>query len=448
MGFPIPNLRSYDLYLYPTYPGGPTLRSSKDNKIGINSSFKLPKTDFTPSYGVNATPDTDRTNDTNYFTLNNNGSLGSKAINSAPTNTTPFNLDLGNVTGGVKKGSTNINPPGSPDRFEEYIKFLSISEYKLADLMAQPEFRLPGIGLGLKVTTDGAGNVDNVSIDPSMRGVRKNAGPFDPTFALTNLAEINQRAILNAPGANLAIDNATRNLRDNPAVNNQPNRIGVDVPLLFSGLKDTEGLFKLNGPQFEPGRFGLGADRVGGEGRNVFLDRLAALQPPEQGVAVTGADAEITPDFAKKIATAQAKLDVSLSPEFQQNLSKLAHYAFTHNDVYQATRVADGTIPMAPSLPMPAKGAAETGQMSLGSGLDMTNGMFDSVDKKGSGGYMPFNMGSGSFGGGDSNPFSSGQQQQQQSQQSPFQFTQQFNQQGFGQQQQQRRPYQPLAFVA
>ena len=68
------------LTLFPTYSGGPRIQGGG---LNANSSFRLQPTQFTPAYGVNLPPQTDRTDDNYFFRANANQTLSQVPISQA-----------------------------------------------------------------------------------------------------------------------------------------------------------------------------------------------------------------------------------------------------------------------------------------------------------------------------------------------------------------------------
>ncbi len=393
------------LTLFPLYPGGPQVR----NTGGINaySSFYLRGTNFTPAYGVNTTPQTSRTSDQTYFTINSNQTLTSQNVSSASVFSKNIGFD-GSVLGGLRQTPVPVVAPAIPDLYREMAALLSISDLKMADLMAQPSFRLPTIGMGLKVTTDGMGGVDTIEISPSSRGINPDVPVIGKDFGRPNRAEITTGATFRAdPPVGLAgasranstpAAKPTQNLLNNAKVPQfNPNDFNINSLNRNAGIFNLDRLDALK--QFPE----IDLD-------NAILQRLAQLQPQEQGLPVFGFDATINAQQARQIAVNQAGLDIVPGNRFRDNIASLA--SARPGESYGAAfrpQMMDGRIPMAPSLPNTGAGGAQTGSafgdvpnFSLGASVA------DAMSRKGSGGYIPFNMSSGGGQGGQPSPFMMG----------------------------------------
>jgi hypothetical protein len=155
------------LKLFPLYPGGPQVQNA--GGLNANSSFYLRPTRFTPAYGVNIPPDTNPNDTDTYYTLRGDQTIARRSVSEARAYNTSLAFD-GTVQGNLKQVAVPAVAPQTPDLYKEAVELLSISDLKFTELMAQPEFRIPGVGMGLKVTTDGLGNVDTIAISPSSRG--------------------------------------------------------------------------------------------------------------------------------------------------------------------------------------------------------------------------------------------------------------------------------------
>lgn len=411
------------LVMYPLYSGGPQVKDT--NGLNANSVFHLKATKFSPAYGVNTT-ETSRWDDSDRFLkINGTGNLGTQSV----SNTASFNRNLGfdgSVLGGLKSVSAPGTAPGIPDLYASAARLLSVSDLKFTELMSQASFTIPNIGLGLKVTTDGAGNVDTIAISPSMQKAFPQLGPRDPEFRGTNTAKIVERAVLRAPKATPV--NAAK--KSQIAANKPANAfLNVQAPNKLD--RANQALFNLNALEVNRN---LDTQALRQQAiNNPVLERLLRLQPQDAGLSVSGQQAGIGPAEATIIAAAKADFGVSTSDQFKRGMASWVQDALQNqgNSYLQLSRLKEGQMPMAPSLPAATKSAAEApAAFSGNNSLSADAGVADSGSKRSSGGYIPFQMSSGH------NPFqaavstTAGQTGGQTSQQ---------------QQKQQRRP---LAFMA
>jgi hypothetical protein len=403
------------LTLFPLYRGGPRVNPS--GSVSATSSFYFPATEFTPIYGVNVPPQSNRASNTAY-------SLGANQPIQRASGGTPFAEPLGfdaTVLGGLKKTQVPSVAPVIPNLYEQAAKLLSVSDLKMSELLSQPSFNIsnigPGTGLGLNVKTDGSGGIDSVSLRLSSAALNPNPSALDPGFGGLKRAEITTGAVFKTTvdsglGGTTAVQPANKLLANTAAADN------TAVNPLLKGLQELFGaqqVSRLQATDFNLFDFD----------DNPILQRLNQLQPPETGLPVSGFDSAISAEEARLIAASQARLDVTPSPEFRQNVAGLVNAASrqaTDNYANAFKQVnLDGRIPMAPSLPASSQGVGHSGAGMGQDGFNLNSGLADANDKKGNGGYIPFQMQSNTHGGfsGSGNPFmaaggfSQGQPQQQ-----------------------------------
>lgn len=377
MGFSTPPLQFYNVNYYPLYPGGPVVNGSDRTNFNRNTSFQTASTEFSVPFGVNTVPQ-DRTNDNYYFSLNQNGSLTQKSLASLNASNQSYSLDS---NGNVQKSNAPANAPNSPNAYQDYLKSLAISDFKIADLLNQPSFQLSNIGIGLEVTTDGFGGIDNVKLDPAIQAIADKAGAVDPSFAFLNRREALIGAIQNlSPAADIVQENTGQ---PPVSLNQQVKDINPFKQLDFSKLSEN--------PLQKPATVD---NPLGG---NSILDRLRAVQPQTSGTKLTGAQAELTGTQPQTVATAKAGFDVRISPEIQNVIASVIQKNQanqTHVNPQVIARAVDGTIPMAPSLPavdgLNFSANASSGKPTLG-----LEGFETATEKKSSGGYIPFQLGQG-----------------------------------------------------
>ncbi len=411
-----------------------------NGSLNANSSFTIPATEFTPAYDVNKPPT--RPIDYGHYLairpdtrfLRNPSPIESRPVSEAENFNRPLNIGYAPASSNgfrphITTGQVPAVAPEVPAAYQERIQYFSISDANFDTLRNQPEFRIPQNGMGFKVFTDGAGNIDRIETSPSAQGRLPRFGATADNFGLSNRFDITN-------GATFTVNPVpAREIAGRDGINpNQPaNRLDIQ-DFLTRQLQELQGQEKLQGlfgrqqtvnplENANPFAFNLQTNPV--------LDRLKALQPQETGIAVAGADSEVDLTTARQIAANKAKFDVNVSDSFARNLKGLQNAAIQQGHLYSPAKHAaelTGSIPMAPSLPAPSKPATE----SIGfAGLSRDAGMGlnpDTMEKKGSGGYIPFRMGGDGAGqqqpGGDFFGFGGGQSQQQQQHQ----------------QQQQRRP--------
>lgn len=402
------------LTLYPLYRGGP--RVSGSGSINANSSFYIPATQFTPIYGVNVPTQSNRVNNAAY-------SLGTNQPIQRADGGAPFDQPIGfdaAVLGSLKKTPVPSVAPVIPNLYEQAAKLLSVSDLKMSELLSQPSFNIsnigPGTGLGLNVKTDGSGGIDSVSLRLSSFALNPDPSALDPGFGGLKRAEITAGAVHKTtidPGLGNVVPTHSPN---RPLPNTVANNAAVN-PF----FNESQGLFGVQqNARVQPADLGqFDFDE------NSILQRLNQLQAPEIGLPVSGFDSGLSVEEARQIAVNQARLDVTPSQEFKQAMAGLVNAASRQaTDNYaNAFKQAnlDGKIPMAPSLPGGSQGVGHSGAGMGQDGFGLNSGLADANDKRGSGGYIPFQMQSNTQGGfsGSGNPFlaaggfSQGQHQQQ-----------------------------------
>lgn len=370
-GFPIPPIKAYAFKLYPTYRGGEVLDAS-NGTLNSDTAFRTQATEFTPSYGVNTTPDVDRTGDDFYFTVNaGQGNrqanyLTQSPISSALSYDTPITV---NPNGTLRTGSIPTTAPEASSLYQDYLDFLEISDLNMTQLMSLPEFQLRNVGMGLKVTTDGFGHADNVVIDLSALGLDRNKGVLDAAFYnLTNREKILLEAALrNNPAANIAIDN-------------------------LLGLRTGQGQPTDN--PFSPNLIGSAASI----GRNPVLDKLAILYDRFKDNRLQIPTIDLDLEASRQAAANRANFNVVVKPELQTDVLKLTEKVVAQPIVPVNIPKLDGKLP-APTQLTNGRSMQEvfSGILNANANHPMLSATSDSASKSGSSG-LSFYLGSGNPG--------------------------------------------------
>lgn len=411
----IPQLRLFSLY-----PGGPQLRAN--GYLNGNSSFYTQATAFTPAYGVNV-PASAAPVQTSYA-LGSNGAIR-RSTPSGSSNALASNdswaLDASAI-GGIKRAPVPPVAPVIPNLYRQAAELLSISDLKFAELMQQDAFRIPGVGLGLKVTTDGMGGVDSVRLSPSSRAALPAVSPFHAAFAGPNRSDITTGVTFKASPHTEGMQSTRPPLPGSTPTGGAPQSAAGMAASAASGALSGNGPLdraaSLNN-LFAAARLGALDPRTSGlngllpQDMNPVLQRLYQMQPPDNGLAVSGYDAALSAEQARQMAATQARMDVMPSRQFRQDVAGLVSAAVRQEGSYAAAMRPpdlDGRMPMAPSLPHAGGGGGQGGL--AGGGLDMNNFSPDAFNKRGKGGYIPFQMSSGGqegfASGGFTNPFAAG----------------------------------------
>lgn len=398
------------LMLYPLYLGGPQVRAS-GGTLNASSSYKTQANAFVPAYGVNLPSNLQASEADTYYTLNGTATISRRPINEAG-NTYSGNLGFdGTVTGGLKTVSTPAVAPEIPNLYKKAAELLSVSDLKMADLLALPEFRIAGVGMGLKVTTDGAGGIDNVAISPSARGVMGRPDAAGEYFGGLNSAEISRGAVFSL--TDLSINTGTAPIQQptgNQVVNTTavtPTPNAVQPQYTVNRLDRNAGIFNLEEQALKALQSqSLDLDRITPE-----LERLYQLQAgdlkPESRV-------EFGPDAmqSQQIAASQVGLGVKTSDTFQANVVGLIN-ANKQSESYASAfapkmdQVMNGRIAASPWVSNQSAGTTGGG-LGNSTSFEMGASVADAMSRKGKGAsYIPFRMQSDTqeqgFGG--SNPF-------------------------------------------
>jgi len=407
----IPNLK-----LFPLYTGGPILNGK--NGLNGNSQFTIPATRYSQSYSVNMQPKTSAYDPNSYYAFDSSNPryLSSKPTGSAPAYNTMLGIDT-SKPGRLAQVSAPTTAPEIPQSFQGRVGNYTITEDNYAALMAQNSFIIPGIGMGLKVTTDGNGNVASESLNPSSLGTMRRTNAVGHDLGVLNRAEITTGAIYKVNDPGYSFSNIKKG--DLAAAKNKPPQTPSAVGALGSpALLQNNGIFKT---QSANAAALTGADALTGLNvtANPFLAKLNQLQPQDAGLSLSGIDAEIDADQAQQVAANQADYGVNLSDNFYQNIASVVSAANSQQqNSYAATfaprmvQAMDGRVNVTPwQMPTQANQGPLTSSNNV-VGLNMGASVADATSGNAKNGYIPFNMqnGGSSSGGGfaDANPFMGG----------------------------------------
>jgi hypothetical protein len=405
------------LTLFPLYRGGPQVQGRSG--VNANSAFYTQANAFSPAYAVNIPPATSRDFSTSYLTMGNSGSKRIEQRSTSQIRDFDRPVWLGEIPGSIRQAPVPAVAPVIPNIYQAMADLLAVTDAHYDDLMAQPSFRIPTIGLGLKVTTDGMGGVDTIEISPSSRKANPRTGETSPDFSLQNRTDVTSGAMMGADtGVGLSIK---RPVKPTSTIDNPPQPLNTQQPGLGDlanpfqkDLGRNAGIFNLQRPGALPPQ-----PPVNLRDLNPIQQRLFQLQPPELGLAVSGAGAAVAADQARQIATVKARLEVNTSTRTKDNIANLASGGKQAESYAAAFRpqTMDGRIPMAPSLPnaFANAGGASTG-FGGSDGFNLGGAVSDAMNRKGRGGYIPFQMqgqdaGTSGGGAGASPFFGSGSQQ-------------------------------------
>ena len=434
------------LTLFPLYPGGPLVR----NRGGVNgnSSFYLRETKFTPAYGVNIPANASDIDTTTYYTLNGNQKVVSRPISEAADYYTGLLQYDGTAIGKLKQGTIPAVAPSIPNLYKAAVELLTVSDLKFSDLMAQSDFLIPGVGMGLKVTTDGLGGVDKIELSPSSRGKLPTVSAIGDDFTLSNRVDITTGATFSRSEPSVNIGGASTETSAAPAkavnsINPQANAIPA---FNVNTLERNAGIFRQDTLE-QLALQALADPNSDLERLSPLLERLYQPQPNEQGLAVAGYDSVLNAEQSRQLAANQARLSVNPSDQFRKSVAELVSVARQPQESYASAynprmdQLQNGKINVTPWQASASASQSGMGQSS-GNAFEMGSAVADAMSRKGRGSYIPFQMqsdaqGQQSFTG--SNPFagSGGGMQSGMSFGSQAQSNQQF-----------RAPRRPMAFMA
>lgn len=399
------------LKLFPLYPGGPVLQANRGSLNG-DSQFYTQSNRFTPAYGVNLSTGLNRDTANLSYTIRGYQAVSDKNSGASVLFNTPLQFQ-GKTPGKLARASTSGTPPSIPSVYDDLQKLLTISELNFSQLMAQPSFIIPTIGMGLKITTDGLGGVAKQEISPSSRGSIPKLSVISDDFGAANRAEITIGATKKVgPGVGLG-----ETLFDTtPTVKAKP--LPQDNNALLSPintLKGNNGIFKLD----RQAQLALDAltERENNLGELSILDRLHQLQPQEGGLGLSGYNAQLDAEQSRQLAATQAKFNVLPNERFRENVASLTSAYIRQPESYAAAlnpannrmdQLMNGKINI-PSSALTDAGAQKGSATSGGSAFEMGNSVSDAMSRKGKGAsYVPFRQtaqGQSGHAFGNANPF-------------------------------------------
>ncbi len=411
MSTSIPSLK-----LFPLYKSGPIL----DGKNGLNadSSFVIPSTRFRSTYAVNIVPESNPYDSNNYLTFGPDKAhrLVSKPISAASDYTTLLSLNSA-VPGHISTTTVPSTVPDIPASFKQRASYYTVTDANFTALMAQASFRIPGIGMGLLVTTDGSGGVQSESLDPAVFGTMTRANAIGHSLGSPNRAEISIKATnkVNDPGFSFGDVYAVEN--PNGPRKTPPTKSAAGPDPGLNGLNASgknAALFNVGGPS-SIGQTNLNGIGAGLNGLNPVQARLEQLQPPDNGLGLSGADSALGPEQAQQVATSQADYGLNVSSNYYQQMATVASAAdLQRQNSYAATyapqldRMLDGRVNVMP-WQAPNAPTATPSPLDYTFRLPMSGALTDATASQGKNSYIPFNMqrgesGPGGSSGGFSNP--------------------------------------------
>jgi hypothetical protein len=330
----------------------------------------------TYSYDVNTV---DQYIPTGYIGLDSKHRLTqSNTTSSYNDNLSIANNNTGRLTTNATVGAT----PEIPEQYNDRVNYYGVTDAQFDTLMQQSEFVIPRVGSGLKVTTDGQGNVANVAVSPSSVGMLTAYG----SVPLPNFAEL-------TAGAVPKVDSTDSPYATNTLKPGEARRMG---------LPQNTGVIQQRPNTIKPPVQSLLSKQAGGA-TNPIEDRLNSLfgatqsrlnAPANQGLSISGQDSQLNFQQARQIAAVQANFDVPTTPGFRQTLAQLA----SSNQAGQTTTsvmpaitpmatLMDGKVAMTPQVSVTNPFANQ--RAASGSRVDMAESFMDASERRSKGGYLP-----------------------------------------------------------
>jgi hypothetical protein len=389
------------LKLFPLYPGGPV---REVRSLG-NTQFKTRSTEFSNAYSVNTPYSNNPFQNGVSWKLGAGGELERTRANGNYYDQ-PLQLDDNNP-GRVTGGSVSGTPPEIPESYRDQVAMYDISDARYNELMAQSSFDLPNIGMGLRVTTDGNGGVSNIAIQPSAFAIQ--AG-FNPAGLLNgpDRTKISAGAVFKVDPTSIPIPSgSSKTVKPIKTALNNAVQANTNVkakaalnPLLPGGQPYKAGDGRMNlapgAPDFNP-----------------VLARLAQLSIPDQGLALTGINSQVSPNQSRDLATVRTGFDVSTSTSLQKNAAQLLSngrfqesYVTVHQQI-PMERVMDGRVNMNATLAPPLRGGSGSGSgIATMEPVTEIADVLDAASRRSAGGYVMHSFADSSSMGGDTMHFS------------------------------------------
>jgi len=360
-------------------------------RIDTNAQFQTAPSDFNPGYSVNGAPTGDQIGAVTQYSygLNNAGQIARQT----PASTSSL-MGYGQDT---FSSTTNQTVAGVTSGYTDWMGSLENTDQRMTQLLAQDQFDIYNGRVGMRVTTDGSSNIDTVSLLGTNRDQRNGLDPkalsvLDRTDITTRAASREGNTLFNGQSQTDSglspfkrVNGAqNKNLNANTNTLTQRNAVqGVEKSLGFPGLGVRET------PAFKP------------EGLTNNPFAKAVLQNSQMSVTtpVFGVDSTLTADQARNLAAVKSNFGVQHSVEVKDAIALMKERQALDATVglsQKILRARDGLIPGV----FQSNNSGQTGmQMGYGNpsqGLDHMSMNSDSLDKKSSGGYIPFNMGQSS----------------------------------------------------
>lgn len=331
-----------------------------------NKAYTLPATAFSPSLAVNplfnSTPSVNRFagTDTGVLALNSQGQLGVTALANQSSSASAFSLSLGGankVT--ASTGQAPVLSAGLQDRLGAFFNVDTVGQ-----TLSQSSFELKRAGLqvtqwgqGLTVGQDAngfpvisesaSGGIDSVRVKPGLLQAQANylrGAEFDPLINGTAIGQAAFKGYLTGSVSSVGPTAQPFNPLNAPL---------QQAPI--SGLGAVNPLAQLVAPK------AIAPINPFDSTTNPLLDRLRTLQPPEQGLVVSGIDSQLSPEQLPAFIAAQQGFNVQVDSAAQLQLAQLRAQAAV-GQVQQANRAVlgqpsplqmahalDGRVPVLPA---------------------------------------------------------------------------------------------------
>jgi hypothetical protein len=346
-------------------------------QLSGDTAFATWKTRFpTYSYDVNSVADYQQSgfiglDKKNHLTLSQ----------TTPTYTGHLSL-ADNSTGRLTRNVTIGATPDIPEQYADQVSHYEMTDADYSTLMAQPEFIIPRVAMGLKITTDGHGNAQSVAINPTSVNLLNAYGDV----SLPNRTELTARAVYKVDPSDSPY--ATNTLKPEEAkrlaMQSAPS---APLPVFAVPKSPVQRLFSQQSAPSSPT-----ADRLGSLFGNAQSRSTLAVNA---NLTFASRNQPLGLQQAQQLAAQQANLVVA-SPGFRQTLAELASSSQQApveppSSLEQITpsleKIMDGQVAMVPQVTVYNPFANQRGPSDKR--LDITEGFLNAAERRSKGGYLP-----------------------------------------------------------
>jgi len=344
-------------------------------QLSGNTTFSTKSTRVpTYSFDVNAS---DQYIPSGYIGLDSKHRL--TVSNSAPS---AFNTNLAianNKTGRLTSNVETDAIPEVPSKYDARLASYSVTDAEFNELMTEPDFIIPK--LGLKVTTDGNGNVSSVGLNNTAVNLLSSYGPI----VLPNRAEITAGAVPKVDSTDSPYGTNTLKPVIPAKKPNSPNNSNVLLKKL-----NTIGKTSATSLQNQQNKLNPVEDRL----QSLFTASQNRLNASlNNGLSISGQDSELSLDQVKQIAAVQGSFNVEFSPAFRQTQAQLA--SSKQAGQLQSDLPAQPALPLEKIMDGKVANMPETHSNPFARGFvrgdrmpEAISNLLDTTQRKSQGGYL------------------------------------------------------------